>query len=214
VARSVTVSAKAAGLEGPSAACYSVAVTARHLALAALALAVLGMGVYLFIQVRSTPAQADVTGPAHPVGSARASSGPVEATPPPPGDARATPGSGSGPIAHGPELAGHPPRLGGEGGDVTPDDPTRANPRLDSIMDQANKAYDRQEFDEAKAIAGKVLSKDPTNIRMMRIMVSSSCIDGDTSMAQKYYELLPKFDREQMRQRCDRYGVAFKEPVQ
>ena len=81
-----------------------------------------------------------------------------------------------------------------------------------AIMDQANKAYDRQDFEEARSIAGKLLAKQPNNVRMLRIMVSASCIEGDNAVAQKYYEQLPKGDREQMKSRCDRYGVTFRDP--
>ena len=91
-------------------------------------------------------------------------------------------------------------------------DETRVDMKVDNMMELANKAYDKQEFDEAQAIAGRVLSKDPKNVRMMRIMVSSNCISGDSAVAQKWYEQLPKFDRDQMKERCDRYGVSFKEP--
>jgi hypothetical protein len=90
----------------------------------------------------------------------------------------------------------------------------KPNPKLDAIMDQANKHYDKGELEDAKAIAGKVLSKQPTNIRMMRIMVSSSCVDGDQAVAQKWFDQLPKPDREQMKVRCARYQVTFKEPPQ
>jgi hypothetical protein len=90
----------------------------------------------------------------------------------------------------------------------------RPNVKLEAYMDQANKAYDKSDWEEAKMIAGKVLAKQPTNIRMMRIMVSASCIDGDSIVAQKWFDALPKPDREQMKVRCDKYGVSFKEPPQ
>jgi hypothetical protein len=54
------------------------------------------------------------------------------------------------------------------------DEMLKTNVKLDAIMDRANKAYDRQDYDEAKAIAGKVLTKQPGNVRMLRIIVSSS----------------------------------------
>ena len=179
----------------------------RHLALAATALVVLAMGVYLFVEVRATPAQAQAAGPvSRPLATGSEPSAPPQATP----STRATPTA-----ATSPDTGARPPvRLGSDSVDITADDPTRANPKLDSLMDQANKAYDRQDFEEARAIAGKLLSKDPTNVRMLRIMVSSSCIEGDSVTAQKYFEQLPKFDREQMKQRCDRYGVTFKDTPQ
>jgi hypothetical protein len=186
-------------------------VTARHAALAAASVAVLGMGVYLFIQVRATPAQAHSSVATRPVAP---DTHPETPRPPPtPGLDPAQPHMGA-PVgkldvsqlrpnaAERPQIAGDTPP------------PEGPNVKLDAIMDQANHAYDKGDFDEAKAIAGKVLSKEPTNVRMLRIMVSSSCILGDNADAQKYYEALPKYDRDQMKTRCDRYGVSFKDPAQ
>jgi hypothetical protein len=76
-------------------------------------------------------------------------------------------------------------------------------------MSEANKAYDSSYYDEARAIAGRVLARHPTNVRMLRIMVSASCIDGDGSAAQIYYARLPASDQDQMKVRCARYGIAF-----
>jgi lipopolysaccharide biosynthesis regulator YciM len=93
-------------------------------------------------------------------------------------------------------------------------DDVKAGLKQDNLMELANKAYDGQDFEQATAIAQKVLSKDPNNVRMLRIVVSSNCIQGDSIVAQQAYEKLPKADREQMQTRCDRYGVTFKEPAQ
>jgi len=176
-----------------------------RIALAIAAIALLGMGMYLFVEVRSAPADAKSTAPAPPPAPPASS----DVTDPVP--------SWDSPHDHG-KPAPPPPDLGGgrhvdppappEIADTPPED-QKANPKLDAIMDQANKAYDRQDFDDARTIAGKVLAKQPNNIRMLRIMVSSSCIDGDSITAQKYYTSLPKFDRDQMKARCDRYGVSF-----
>lgn len=76
-------------------------------------------------------------------------------------------------------------------------------------MDEANKAYDRGDFDDAKQSAGRVLAQQPTNVRMLRIMVSALCIDGDTTAAMSYFAKLPASDQEQMRTRCARYGISF-----
>ena len=83
--------------------------------------------------------------------------------------------------------------------------------RLDALMSEASKSYDKGDFDEAKTIATKALKLEPTNVRMLRIMVSASCIDGNSVEAQKHYLALPPMDREQMKTRCDRYGVTFNE---
>jgi len=179
--------------------------------LAVLGAAVLLAGVYLFHEVRSTPALAEGSAP------------PPRATPEPHHDdeAVATAARAPGHVAapsrpssptNGPASASDPPSL------AASDDAEvneRANPSLDAIMDRANKAYDHQEWDEAKAIAGKVLAKQPNNVRMLRILVSIACIESDVASAQKNFEQLPKPDRDQMKLRCDKqYGVALKEPAQ
>lgn len=178
----------------------------RHLPLVVLGVAVLVAGVYLFFEVRSAPV---------------ATSTPIADLAPPPSTA-----SGRGEDRVGTEVA---PQIAAR--DVTPRVPEqapslpstapgeeqngdRANPSIDAIMDRANKAYDRADFEDAKALASDVLSKLPTSIRMMRIMVSASCIEGDVAVAQKWFDKLPQFDRDQMKIRCDRYGVTFHDPAQ
>jgi hypothetical protein len=183
-------------------------VSPKNVVLIAAAVAVMAMGVYLFIQVKSTPAAAQSTTTAK-------THAPVTAPepPPPPPEPAKTP---TPPPTPTPRPEGRPIAVGN--GNVEPQamagptDDQRANPRWDSMMELANKAYDSQDFDQAIAIAGKVLAKDPTNVRMLRIMVSANCIGGDAALAQKYYEQLPKgVDRDQMKLRCDRYQVTLKD---
>ena len=199
--------------------CYFRCVSSRAAVLAGLALAVLAAGVYLFIQVRASPAEAQVS----PVVHARTPETVAH------DDSR-------GEVTHDtstdvrPQVGrplGRPAGIGTiRGGDSAPvipasddhpaisDMPDRADPRFQLILGEANKAYDRQDFDEARSIATKVLAKDPTNVRMLRIMVSSHCIEGDQAAAQSYYDKLPEFDRQQMTKRCATYGVSFNPPAQ
>jgi hypothetical protein len=181
----------------------------RHVLLGVLATFVVVAGVYLFIEVRAT--SAGVT-PAAPHVEPKAPPPPLEGDSARAGDHRSTKSGMSAPPP--PPVAAAGSAQEDESTDDTIAALERANPKLDAIMDQANKHYDKQEFEDAKAIAGKVLAKQPTNIRMMRIMVSSSCVDGDTAVAQKWFEQLPKADREQMKVRCARYQVTFKDPPQ
>lgn len=173
--------------------------------LTAAAIAVLGMGVYLFIQVRATPAQ-----PVEAGGVDKPSPPPVKPTAvavaEKPADAHPAP-----PLLGSTRTSWERP-AGENAPSGEPIDDRRVDLKGDNLMELANKAYDAQDFDQAIAIAGKILSKDPTNVRMLRIMVSSNCIQGDSAVAQQHYEKLPKFDREQMKARCDRYGVVFKDP--
>lgn len=182
----------------------------KNLALIAAAVAVMAMGVYLFIQVKASPAEAQSTATTPPAPTRPA---PVEPAPPPaPQQVTATqpkpvPPSNSPPPVRVGNATVEPAAMA-----APAEEGQRANPRFDSMMELANKAYDTQDFDQAIAIAGKVLAKDPSNVRMLRIMVSANCIGGDAGVAQQYYEKLPKgIDREQMKTRCDRYQVTLKD---
>jgi cell division protein FtsN len=181
-------------------------VSPKNLALIAAAVAVMIMGVYLFIQVKASPAQAQSSATPTPTHSP-----PVERAiePAQPATAKPLPARPS-PTPSPPPIAGNSePQIA-----AAPTDEQRANPKLDSLMELANKAYDTQDFDQAIAIAGKVLAKDPTNVRMLRIMVSANCISGDAAVAQSHYDRLPKppaVDREQMKARCDRYQVTLRD---
>jgi hypothetical protein len=178
-------------------------VSVKSAVFAAATLGVVVLGVYLFIQVRATPAQAR----GKQVATRETPSAPapdVTAEPTRPSESAVRQLERAPRI--GAEVEGSPPLASADGDTL--------DVKLDSLMEQANKAYDTQDFDNAIAIAGKVLVKDKGNVRMLRIMVSASCILGDSVVAQRHYEQLPKFDRDQMRTRCDRYGVSFKEPAE
>lgn len=78
-------------------------------------------------------------------------------------------------------------------------------------LDEANRLYDRAEYEEARALALAVLRERPDSVRMRRIVVSTSCIMGEQELAQTHYRLLPATDRADMRRRCARYGSTFAE---
>ena len=190
--------------------------TVRHAALSLGAVLVLGLGVYLFVEVRSQAvplATVHRESPVAAVPPAPASPPPQPAASPPPSTREVReppPGAPAAREVHAPPpvpapTAGSP--VAAPAGD--PPDADLSGPRLDAIMAEANKAYDRGDFDDAKAIAAKLLARFPTNVRMLRIMVSASCIDGDGATAQASYAKLPPGDQAQMRVRCARYGVAF-----
>ena len=177
---------------------------------------VLAATVYLFVEVRSTPAAAQ---PSHAATSADRGPdvGGAQPVDPPPA-APPAPKWDPGPHAQvGPPLVGRPDVAAMQRATPPPgesvDDQLKgehANPRLEMVMREANQAYDHTDYDEAMAIAGKILAKDPTNVRMLRVMVSSACMEGDSITAQKYYAQLPKPDQAQMRVRCsDKSGITF-----
>lgn len=185
--------------------------TGRVLALPIGAALLLGAGVYLYIQVRATPAtpvsapRETAAAPKHERHEAATVPAPAE-TPDdspkpervkrlPDPEERAT-GAGKTPLAD--EPVATPPPSGTPGIDA----------KLESVMQQANRAYDRGDLDEAKMIATRVLSALPNNARMLRIVVSAACIDGDAANAQANFAKLPQGDQEQMRTRCARYGIT------
>jgi len=186
-------------------------VAPRLALLAAGVVLVLGVSVYLFFAVRAPQAPG-----VPPAIAARGASGPApEPAAAAPDDAarparvappRTQPAGGEAARPPVPGVVREPPR----GPDGAPEDP--APYKLEAVMAEANKAYDRGDFDEAKAIARRVLATSPGNVRMLRVVVSSSCIMGDSAEAQEAFVLLPKPDRETMKIRCARHGVSFTEP--
>jgi len=201
-------------LEAPVLSGSSVAV--RHVLLAIGTVLVLGLGVFLFVEVRSSPAAPPV------VHSETRDLAEADDEP-----AATTTGAATGVTDRTKQrtastfnrLVRHPTSTTTDSGGARPsigepDKQTLEGVKLEETMAEANKAYDRMDFDEARTIAQRVLAQHPDNTRMLRIMVSAACIENDQTEAQKHYNLLPnKFDRDQMRVRCARYGVTFTEPL-
>lgn len=95
-----------------------------------------------------------------------------------------------------------------------PADPTD-QARQDALtvaMAEVNRAYDRGDLDDAKRLAYGVLAGAPDAVRMLRVVVSAACMQGEVEEAQRAYARLPRADRDQMRTRCGRYGVALPAP--
>ena len=196
-------------------------VTPRHIILGIASLAVAGMLLFLWLEVRTTTASSAVPPRTAPAPTASAKD--TEAAQDEPSKVASRPASlpvrGEKPK---PEPQTPATSSGGEGSTMrrfgeaeepketnVTEELAKPNPKMDAVMAEANKAYDRGEFDDAKGIALKVLAKEPANVRMLRIVVSSSCIEGSAADAQKHYLSLPASDREQMKVRCERYGVTF-----
>ncbi len=92
-----------------------------------------------------------------------------------------------------------PAALGGDDG---------SGGELRDQMGGANKLYDKADYDGARDAALDVLEGHPNQVRMIRIVVSSSCIMGDHEVAEEYFGKLKRGrDRKQMARRCGRYGV-------
>jgi hypothetical protein len=82
---------------------------------------------------------------------------------------------------------------------------------LKTQMNDANALYDKADYEAAREAALAVLSGNPNNVRMQRIVVSSSCIMGEEDLATEHYQSLPQRDQRQMARRCKRYGIDFEE---
>lgn len=180
--------------------------------LSASAVVVLGATVYLFVQVRAAPASPS----ADKIASARAQSHATAVRPSDPwGSTPSSPqardeATRAKLVPNGAdrvEPAEHPVLV--EGVSVNPSiDPDL--PKVDG-MDEANRLFDRGDYDEAQKQAMKMLESEPTNPRMLRIVVSAACFMGDADKAQKYWsQLTEERDRSQMQVRCGRYGIQFK----
>ena len=89
-------------------------------------------------------------------------------------------------------------------GPATPADAAPASP----LTDQANRSYDRGDYEEARRLALEVLATRPDDVRMLRLVVSAACVLGDPDQARAYVAKLPPRDRDQMTRRCARYGVT------
>ena len=190
-------------------------VSSRTLALGLASSLVVVIGVYLFVEVRAEPAAPPSAADklhAQPSNEPPAQSPPE--VPRPHGRAPAPPPPQQAPQQ--PSPGDHAPTLGAGERTIAqaPDQMMRANPRLDDLMLEASKSYDSGDYDRAREIAQQVLAKQPSNVRMLRVMVSSACIEGDQAVAQTYYNQLPPNDRAQMRTRCaDKSGMTFTEPT-
>jgi hypothetical protein len=197
-------------------------VTAR-IVLAAAAVLVFGACLYLFLEVRSKPAEAlasigkpEVKVMAEPEPDEIDSDSGERSAPRTTTRIATTSEAATAPVTVRPSSAAKAAM--GEIDPTTIDDSAIVDPngkpgyQLDAIMAEANKHYDRSEYDEARAIAQRVLKKLPNNVRMLRIMVSAACADGDQGEAQKHFNLLPERDREQMKTRCMRNQIQFTEP--
>jgi hypothetical protein len=192
---------------------YPDRVTGGSVVLPLGAALVLGLGVYLFVEVRADPGP--LVAPSHAPRPA-----PPDHDAPPTGDSPTASVSPSTSARPGVQTEVRPdvrtegaspsraPGPAGSAASPTPDPTAATDAKLDAVMSEANKAYDHGDLEEAKTIAGRVLAHQPDNVRMLRIMVSSSCIDGDLTVAQASFLKLPPSDQEAMRVRCSRYGVA------
>lgn len=92
---------------------------------------------------------------------------------------------------------------------ATPAPPADDPAAIAARMVEANRLYDRGDYEAAARAAEEILEKQPANVKMLRIAASSACILGDAAAARVHYDKLPASDQEQIARRCRRYGVEF-----
>ena len=168
----------------------------RVVALVGAAVAILGALIYLFVAVRAAPAVAGAS--AAPAVAAPAPRAEPEPEPEPASDAGGT-------------AAAEPAPRRSEPVAIATDLKTDPDMSLAQALDEANRLFDRQEHDAAQEAALKLLERSPGNVRMLRIVVTTACMMGETDKAQRHWSELPERDREQMATRCGRYGITFRE---
>lgn len=102
-----------------------------------------------------------------------------------------------------PSAAAAPKNEGEVEGEVEGQDET-----LEERMDLANRRYNSRDYEGAIEQALSILAQHPDNVRMLRVIVSSSCLTGDEDMARKYYPKLPEKAQRIMRVRCGRNDIG------
>lgn len=160
-------------------------------------------GVYLLWELRSGGGPAPTA----------ASAGPARPTPAPaPSPAPSSAGSASASAKARPTPPGAPAtskrvEISDDSGGAAP-----ALPPVDSAerLLEANKLYDRGDYEGARQLAIKLLDEAPGNVKLLRVVVSSACILGDGDMAQRYVGQLPDLDRGQMAERCAKFEITLK----
>lgn len=84
--------------------------------------------------------------------------------------------------------------------DQEPEDPS-------ALMDEANRAYDRMDYQRAIELAEQVVSQDPDSVRARRVGTSAACAMGLADRARSFAAGLPERDYRQMETRCLRFGI-------
>lgn len=74
-------------------------------------------------------------------------------------------------------------------------------------MTEATQLYDRGNYPAAQELALEILKKDPNNVKMLRVAVSTLCATGDVDKAGTYLRMLPSRDQNQMKRRCKKWGA-------
>jgi hypothetical protein len=90
---------------------------------------------------------------------------------------------------------------------VAPTAPAEPGTAEDAAVSRASEFYGTGDYENAVALATEFLKTDPTNERMLRIAVSSSCILGNADQARIHFERLSPRGQREIARRCSRYGI-------
>lgn len=93
-----------------------------------------------------------------------------------------------------------------------PSDAERAE--LQRRIREVNRTYDRRDFEGALAAAKEILADKPSNVRLLRVVVSSACAMGNEAEARAAHAKLPPRHQRQMTRRCSRYGMELGESAE
>ena len=78
---------------------------------------------------------------------------------------------------------------------------------LSERLAEANRLYDKKEYEEGQKLALDLLREDPENSRMLRIVVSTACAMGEEAKAREFHAKLKPRDKAQMKVRCHKYSI-------
>jgi hypothetical protein len=86
------------------------------------------------------------------------------------------------------------------------------DPKLEvsTLKEEVIRDFDKHNWEAAIAGALRALEKEPGDVRMMRVLVSSYCATGEVEKGQAIWNDLPDHDQTAMNRRCAKYGVQFK----
>jgi hypothetical protein len=198
-------------------------VSARVVALSAVAIGVLGLATYLLVQVRTN--RADDATSSRPVTTAAAGAGSdaIAATRPSPAHRAPLPTIAATAPATPPVPAAGQDGSDDDAGSAIPTQPpvaaaappTRPRSLLpvrighatskqgnDHMVSEADQALQAGDLDRANAVASQVVAQSPNNVRALDVLALTACARGDQPAAQGYYDRLPAVARGKVKAAC------------
>jgi hypothetical protein len=211
-------------VEGRARPCYSRVVSARSIILSIAALGVLGMGIYLYLQVRADPIESAPPStvvvaprgvPIDRISTPVAASlpAPTLAVPAVPAQPVVPSGQDGSAVAVGSANSAPPvvPAMAMRALTARPNGivlhpmlghvVSNANP--DQMLDQADKAVAAGDLAGAQKIAVAVIGQVPGNVRALTLLATTACAQADQAAAQRAYAQLPSDARSAVKAGCN-----------